>query len=124
MLAAALQDVPLREHSHLDLHSQQDSVLLDDRLCPGCKKSAVNEQGGLVVAFGYVPLPPPPLFILTSFHPPANLSFMLTASSVQSVAIKSPPTQTFYFSQTARLSAQTVPIAVTYVASPSSTKLS
>ncbi|KAJ7703285.1 hypothetical protein B0H17DRAFT_1194482 [Mycena rosella] len=25
---------------------------LDDRLCPGCKRSAVTEQGGLVVAFG------------------------------------------------------------------------
>ncbi|KAJ7132834.1 hypothetical protein C8R43DRAFT_1206633, partial [Mycena crocata] len=24
----------------------------DDRLCPGCKRSAVTEQGGLVVAFG------------------------------------------------------------------------
>ncbi|KAF9478638.1 RhoGAP-domain-containing protein [Pholiota conissans] len=50
MLAAAPQDVPLREHSHLDLqHSNQP---LEDRLCPGCKKSVVNEQGGLVVAFG------------------------------------------------------------------------
>ncbi|KAJ6593819.1 hypothetical protein B0H19DRAFT_1092151 [Mycena capillaripes] len=27
-------------------------VDLDDRLCPGCKRSAVTEQGGLVVAFG------------------------------------------------------------------------
>ncbi|KAJ6609832.1 hypothetical protein B0H10DRAFT_2062666 [Mycena sp. CBHHK59/15] len=27
-------------------------VDLDDRLCPGCKLSAVTEQGGLVVAFG------------------------------------------------------------------------
>ncbi|KAJ7209503.1 signal transducer, partial [Mycena pura] len=25
---------------------------LDERLCPGCKRSAVTEQGGLVVAFG------------------------------------------------------------------------
>ncbi|KAJ7647409.1 RhoGAP-domain-containing protein [Roridomyces roridus] len=27
-------------------------VALDDRICPGCKRSAVTEQGGLVVAFG------------------------------------------------------------------------
>ncbi|KAJ7262261.1 hypothetical protein B0H12DRAFT_1069284 [Mycena haematopus] len=27
-------------------------VDLDDRICPGCKRSAVTEQGGLVVAFG------------------------------------------------------------------------
>ncbi|KAF9049694.1 hypothetical protein BJ165DRAFT_1525038 [Panaeolus papilionaceus] len=48
-------DVPLREHSHLDIQQRsaiQDPVVLDDRLCPGCKRSAVNEQGGLVVAFG------------------------------------------------------------------------
>jgi hypothetical protein len=25
---------------------------MEDRLCPGCKQSAVNENGGLVVAFG------------------------------------------------------------------------
>jgi hypothetical protein len=25
---------------------------MEDRLCPGCKMSAVNENGGLVVAFG------------------------------------------------------------------------
>ncbi|RDB16810.1 putative Rho-type GTPase-activating protein 3 [Hypsizygus marmoreus] len=29
-----------------------DNPALEDRLCPGCKKSAVSEQGGLVVAFG------------------------------------------------------------------------
>ena len=54
MLATLPQDIPLREHSHLDLQntSHSNSVALDDRLCPGCKKSAVNEQGGLVVAFG------------------------------------------------------------------------
>lgn len=25
---------------------------MEDRICPGCKKSAVSENGGLVVAFG------------------------------------------------------------------------
>ncbi|PPQ70696.1 hypothetical protein CVT24_000178 [Panaeolus cyanescens] len=49
-------NIPLREHSHLDIQQRsaavQDPVVLDDRLCPGCKRSAVNEQGGLVVAFG------------------------------------------------------------------------
>ncbi|KAJ7287619.1 RhoGAP-domain-containing protein [Mycena rebaudengoi] len=29
-----------------------ETVDIDDRLCPGCKLSAVTEQGGLVVAFG------------------------------------------------------------------------
>jgi len=53
MLASAPKDVPLREQSHLTLqNSHPDQVPLEDRLCPGCKKSAVNEQGGLVVAFG------------------------------------------------------------------------
>lgn len=52
MLATLPQDIPLREHSHLDLQHTSHPNNLDDRLCPGCKKSAVNEQGGLVVAFG------------------------------------------------------------------------
>ncbi|PPQ68189.1 hypothetical protein CVT25_015021 [Psilocybe cyanescens] len=58
MLATVPQDsIPLREHSHLDFHSSpngpnSDPLALEDRLCPGCKKSVVNEQGGLVVAFG------------------------------------------------------------------------
>jgi hypothetical protein len=57
MAASQHDHVPLREHSHLDLYRNShdrhgDSLGLEDRLCPGCKKSAVNEQGGLVVAFG------------------------------------------------------------------------
>ncbi|KAJ2918598.1 hypothetical protein MD484_g1879, partial [Candolleomyces efflorescens] len=56
-LAAApnAHQLPLREQSHLDLHAgtdPTDPANLDERLCPGCKLSAVNEQGGLVVAFG------------------------------------------------------------------------
>lgn len=52
-------DLPLREHSNANVpHDSREAVGesmgLDDRLCPGCKKSAVSEQGGLVVAFGYV----------------------------------------------------------------------
>lgn len=31
-----------------------DNAFIEDRLCPGCKKSAVTEHGGLVVAFGCV----------------------------------------------------------------------
>lgn len=55
------RDVPLREHSHLNLQqenqdAQNQNSGMEDRLCPGCKKSAVNEHGGLVVAFGYVSL--------------------------------------------------------------------
>ncbi|EAU91294.2 signal transducer [Coprinopsis cinerea okayama7 len=46
-------DVPLREQSHLNIQqSAHPDPVVEDRLCPGCKKSAVNEQGGLVVAFG------------------------------------------------------------------------
>lgn len=52
-------DIPLREHSHLNFQRDgreavSDSIGLEDRLCPGCKLSAVNQNGGLVVAFGYV----------------------------------------------------------------------
>lgn len=51
--------IPLREHSHLDFHANgrdapPEQAGMEDRICPGCKKSAVSEQGGLVVAFGYV----------------------------------------------------------------------
>ncbi|TFK44647.1 hypothetical protein BDQ12DRAFT_730679 [Crucibulum laeve] len=60
MLAAmppSQHDIPLREQSHLNLQTQSRDALpenstLEDRLCPGCKKSAVSENGGLVVAFG------------------------------------------------------------------------
>ena len=59
MLATMNISQPLREQSHVDLHQDSrdftgDNVGLEDRLCPGCKKSAVSEHGGLVVAFGYV----------------------------------------------------------------------
>ncbi|KAF9461310.1 hypothetical protein BDZ94DRAFT_1264138 [Collybia nuda] len=51
------RDVPIRDHSHPGLRQDShgnsgDNVGLEDRLCPGCKKSAVSEHGGLVVAFG------------------------------------------------------------------------
>ncbi|TFK22586.1 RhoGAP-domain-containing protein [Coprinopsis marcescibilis] len=49
-------DLPLREQSHFNIQQNgreaQPEQSLDDRLCPGCKKSAVSENGGLVVAFG------------------------------------------------------------------------
>jgi hypothetical protein len=37
-------------------HEAREDMLnsMEDRLCPGCKQSAVSEQGGLVVAFGCV----------------------------------------------------------------------
>ena len=28
------------------------TLLTEDRVCPGCKKSVVDENGGVVVAFG------------------------------------------------------------------------
>jgi len=86
------RDLPLRDHSHLDIHndirdSRSDHVALDDRLCPGCKKSAVTEHGGLVVAFGYVPRRTSTPTILIS-HLTANPFFMSIASNARSVAIK------------------------------------
>jgi len=48
--------IPVHEQSISDIQqssrSFQDVIDLEDKLCPGCKKSAVSEQGGLVVAFG------------------------------------------------------------------------
>lgn len=58
-MPSAPHDVPLREHSHLDLHQDGREIIdsnqgIEDRVCPGCKTPAVKENGGLVVAFGYV----------------------------------------------------------------------
>jgi hypothetical protein len=54
-MTSSQHDISLREHEHLDAqHESQEDFSMDDRLCPGCSKSAVNEHGGLVVAFGYV----------------------------------------------------------------------
>jgi hypothetical protein len=39
-------------------HEATTEYALEDRTCPGCKLSVINENGGLVVAFGY-----------SSFHP-------------------------------------------------------
>ncbi|KAJ3571769.1 hypothetical protein NP233_g3538 [Leucocoprinus birnbaumii] len=48
--------IPVHEQAHFDVSQPngngQEALDLEDRLCPGCKKSAVSEQGGLVVAFG------------------------------------------------------------------------
>lgn len=48
--------IPVDEQSISNIQQSnrnfQDVLDLEDRLCPGCKKSAVSEQGGLVVAFG------------------------------------------------------------------------
>ncbi len=52
--------IPVDEQSISNIQQSnrnfQDVLDLEDRLCPGCKKSAVSEQGGLVVAFGWVSL--------------------------------------------------------------------
>jgi hypothetical protein len=57
-MSSSQHDIPLREHSHLNLqhdsHESQADFAMEDRLCPGCTQSAVSEHGGLVVAFGYV----------------------------------------------------------------------
>ncbi|KAH7888929.1 RhoGAP-domain-containing protein [Phlebopus sp. FC_14] len=50
MLAA-----PLPTNHHIPMAEQltlNPLTAIENRLCPGCKKSAVNEGGGLVVAFG------------------------------------------------------------------------
>ncbi|KAF9501988.1 RhoGAP-domain-containing protein [Pleurotus eryngii] len=46
MIAATAQMTPNNPTSNGAAHAMQD------RLCPGCKQSAVTEDGGLVVAFG------------------------------------------------------------------------
>jgi Rho-type GTPase-activating protein 1/2 len=59
-MSSSNHDIPLREHSHLNIQHdsrEQGDFAIDDRLCPGCTKSAVSEHGGLVVAFGYVSFP-------------------------------------------------------------------
>ena len=39
--------------SYLTAEAQSTQALLtEDRICPGCKKSVVDEHGGVVVAFG------------------------------------------------------------------------
>jgi len=45
---------PDTPHTQSTRDQSMDHALIDDRLCPGCKKSAVTEHGGLVVAFGCV----------------------------------------------------------------------
>lgn len=32
------------------------TLISENRVCPGCRNSVVNESGGVVVAFGYVDL--------------------------------------------------------------------
>ena len=39
--------------NYMTAESQPTQTLLtEDRFCPGCKKSVVDENGGVVVAFG------------------------------------------------------------------------
>lgn len=100
--------------SLLDAYSHSDpDEGVEDRLCPGCKLSAVNENGGLVVAFGYVPslisLVPYDLIVRQ-----ANLSSMSIVSNVPNVGTKLPPTQTCSCFLMARPSAPTAHTAVMY----------
>ncbi|KAG5642442.1 hypothetical protein DXG03_002789 [Asterophora parasitica] len=48
------RDVPQRDFEPRQENHElsAEGSTLEDRLCPGCKKPAVSEQGGLVVAFG------------------------------------------------------------------------
>ena len=62
MLSQVSSQYPASQHSFLDdgRNPPADKTLgMEDRLCPGCKKSVVNDNGGLVVAFGYVSFPTP-----------------------------------------------------------------
>ena len=51
----------------LEQPSTSPLVDIENRLCPGCKNSAVNETGGLVVAFGCVTSPLLPCFYNNPF---------------------------------------------------------
>lgn len=53
-----------------------DSALLNEnRFCPGCKKSVIDENGGVVVAFGCVPCPFFP-HLLSPFYPASSPSLL------------------------------------------------
>ena len=43
-----------RSYASDNYPSVDQTLGIEDRLCPGCKSSVVSENGGLVVAFGYV----------------------------------------------------------------------
>ena len=52
-IPSQLHGGPSQYHSTHDTYDYTEpEAVMEDRLCPGCKKSAVNENGGLVVAFG------------------------------------------------------------------------
>ncbi|KDQ55763.1 hypothetical protein JAAARDRAFT_329058 [Jaapia argillacea MUCL 33604] len=52
-----LPDISINDgHAHASL--PDPGLVSKHALCPGCKTSAVNDNGGLVVAFGLVSLPP------------------------------------------------------------------
>ncbi|EKM80911.1 hypothetical protein AGABI1DRAFT_119462 [Agaricus bisporus var. burnettii JB137-S8] len=51
-MASPTLAAPLHEQSHVEVPHITRDLGLDERICPGCKKSAVSEEGGLVVAFG------------------------------------------------------------------------
>lgn len=42
----------IHQNGHLDLQRDHDEHIDFDKICPGCKLSAVSDDGGLVVAFG------------------------------------------------------------------------
>ena len=53
MLAALQPSHPASMTDYLAADAQPAQTLLtEDRVCPGCKKSVVDENGGVVVAFG------------------------------------------------------------------------
>ncbi|KAI0374152.1 hypothetical protein BV20DRAFT_605276 [Pilatotrama ljubarskyi] len=55
MLAALQPSRPAAMSNYMDSQSGPAQTLLtEDRYCPGCKKSVVDENGGVVVAFGRV----------------------------------------------------------------------
>lgn len=49
MLAALQPSQPMPMADYLTADGNE---LTEDRVCPGCKRSVVEENGGIVVAFG------------------------------------------------------------------------
>lgn len=94
--------------------SVQDPTLIsENRVCPGCRNSVVNESGGVVVAFGYVYAILALHFLRLITRTLANLSFTSTASNAPNVAIRLPQTPTSSCSQMDLPYAQIVPIHAT-----------
>lgn len=97
-------------------------ALTEQRICPGCKQGVVTENGGVVVAFGYVKAT-----LRATFHADpdvVNHFSTLIVLNVPNATTRSQRTRTYFFSPMAPPCVRTVRIVVTSVDSQYSTKQS